>query len=88
MKSSKIFTIILIIALIAVVYFVMPKNNQGGLASPVGKLGGQQSSPEPQVPNYNPPKEIEYDSNTDLGQELDKVDPKVLNSDFDPINNL
>ncbi len=41
-----------------------------------------QSTPVPQVSAYNAPKEIKYDSTTDLKKELDSIDPKVLDSDF------
>lgn len=88
MKNNKILTIFLILILMAVMYFLIPKNDQDSLVSPGSKLMGQQSSPEPQVQNYNPPKEIKYDVNTDLRQELDTINPKVLDSDFDSLQNL
>ncbi len=37
----------------------------------------------PQTPAYNAPKEIKYDSGTDLQTELDSVNPQVLDSDFE-----
>lgn len=88
MKNNKIFTIILIVVLIAVVYFLYPFGKGGSAVNSIGNMMGQNPSPTPEVSNYNPPKEVKYDSNTDLEKELDKIDPKVLNSDFDPINNL
>lgn len=41
-----------------------------------------QSTPLPSASSYNPPKEIKYDSSTDLKKELDSINPKVLDEDF------
>ncbi len=40
-----------------------------------------------QTVNEQIPKEIKYDSSTDLKKELDSVDPKVLDEDFQELNN-
>ncbi|MBI2338033.1 hypothetical protein HYU95_02515 [Candidatus Daviesbacteria bacterium] len=61
----------------------------GMLVSPgVGKIVGQPtalptSMPVPQTPSFNPPKEIQYSSGTDLRQELESINPQVLDSDFE-----
>lgn len=39
------------------------------------------AAPEP-TPTYTFPKEIKYDSSTDLKKELDTVNPQVNDSDF------
>jgi len=39
--------------------------------------------PAAQTPSYNPPKEVRYGSSTDLKQELDSINPQVLDSDFE-----
>lgn len=88
MKNNKLFTIILIVILVVMVYFLRPFGKGGALVNPLGNMNGQEPSPTPEVSNYNPPKEVKYDSSTDLNKELDNINPKVLNSDFDPINNL
>lgn len=43
---------------------------------------GTSSSPMPSTPVSNTPKVIKYDSTTNLEQELESVDPKVLDEDF------
>lgn len=77
---------LLIVALLAVVIFVIIK-----LAFPVkNKLVSpgidSVASPIPSavsVPANNPPKEIKYDSSTDLQKELDSVNPQIIDSDFE-----
>lgn len=85
MKNNFVITIILILVLTGAVIFLLPKNNNGNLVNPMGNFMQKQPSLTPQVSNYNPPKEVKYDSSTDLKAELDNVNPKVLNSDFDPL---
>jgi hypothetical protein len=77
---------LLIVALLAVVIFVViklvfPVKNK--LVSPgIDSI----ASPLPtaaSVPVNNPPKEIKYDSSTDLRQELDSINPMVLDEDFE-----
>lgn len=70
--SKKIF--IVTVFLIAVFLLLAFKNSDKKPVSPV-------ASPAPS--SYNPPKEIKYDSSTDLKKELDIVNPQVLESDFD-----
>lgn len=57
------------------------RGNNGGLIS-LGKR--QVSSHATPLPNsaYNPPKEIRYDTATDLKKELDTINPEVLDNDF------
>lgn len=87
MSKGKIFLIILLTILgVIVVFFVIRRNDS--LISPIPKqiglqAGVQQSSPAPLTPSYNPPKEIKYDSSTDLQKELDSIEPQVLDSDFE-----
>lgn len=86
MKNNFVITIILIIILIGTVLFLLPKSKNGSLVNPIGNLL-QQPSQAPQVSNYNPPKEVKYDSSTDLKQKLDSINPKVLDSDFEQLKN-
>lgn len=43
----------------------------------------EQPLPTSSVLLYNPPKEIKYDSSTDLKQELENINPQVSDSDFE-----
>lgn len=81
-KKPVIVIVIFIIVMFVVVKFAANGNRQ--LVNPgVGKEASQIVTPVP-TPAYNPPKEIKYDSSTDLKKELETVDPQVLDSDFTP----
>ncbi len=41
-----------------------------------------------EVPAYDPPKEIKYDSSTDLQAELESITPQILDSDFTQLKAL
>lgn len=89
MNSIKIILIILSIIFIAIAgYFFINKKT----LPPVSPLLQQEtinkpSSPAPAslppTPSYNPPKEVKYDSSTDLNQELESINPQVLDKDFE-----
>lgn len=80
--KNKLVTIILILLLVFVVLVV--KNLMGkkdSLVSPF--LGKEINNTVPSsTPFYNPPKEIKYDSSTDLKQELESVNPEISEDDF------
>lgn len=42
----------------------------------------------PDVPAYNPPPEIKYDSTTNLQSELESINPQILDNDFTDIKDL
>ena len=74
--------IVLVIALHFVLGFKSQKQSPNEV-SPTVKA----SSPSPIAspsPSYSSdaPQTFKFDSNTDLNKELDKVNPQVLNSDF------
>lgn len=71
MNSRKI-GLILLILLAAVIFLVSSKK------APVS----EPTLPLPSVSSYNPPKQIQYDSSTDLKKELDSVNPQVSDVDF------
>ncbi|OGE37647.1 hypothetical protein A3F00_04305 [Candidatus Daviesbacteria bacterium RIFCSPHIGHO2_12_FULL_37_11] len=56
------------------------KNRKNKLVSP--NLSSSKAT-EPSVIQPNTPKEIKFNRSTNLKEELDKVDPKVLDSDFE-----
>lgn len=84
-KNPIIITIVIAMTLIILLTIVNILNNtRGKLVSPEAGIPGQITSPSPSAA-YNPPKEIKYDSSTDLKQELKNIDPKVLDSDFEDL---
>lgn len=88
MKKNNLITLLLIIFLIIAVVFLFPKGKNGSLVSPAGNLLQEKSTSQEEVINYNPPKEVKYDSSTDLEKELEGVDPKVLEADFQSLKDL
>lgn len=87
MSRNKILLITLLTVLTTIVGFFVTSRGSISLISPAPKQDKTQpssfnSSSIPSTPSYNPPKVIKYDSSTDLKQELDSIDPKVLDEDF------
>lgn len=90
---NKKFIIVTMIILSAVfTIFILTKSAGDGkeaLVSPAKKIFSRSTPapastpfPIPQTPSYNPPTEIHYNSATDLKQELETINPEVLESDF------
>lgn len=88
--NSKIFIVavgITIVALTAGIFILTPRGWKANLVSPgfnplVAAI--QKSNPEPSPsPNIKTPKEFKFDATTDLKMELEKVNPEVLDSDFE-----
>lgn len=88
--KSKFLTPILIIILLAILAFVflLPKAASSPLKSPLGNILQNNATPQPAASNYAPPKEVKLDASSDLGVEIDKVNPQVLNADFEVFNSL
>lgn len=93
MKPSK-FTVVLILVLIVIgiiTYIVLvPKVTGQLVVSPkISQVFNKQPSPSPEdvtpFNSYNPPKEIEYNANTNLKKELDGINPQILDDDFTPL---
>ena len=91
--NSKILTIVLalfvLIAFFVVYKFTLIPNKtlvSPGISGIKKMLKLPMASPTqtllPQTPSYNVPKVIEYDSYTDLKQELESINPEVLDEDF------
>lgn len=86
-KKITIIGIIIIVVLGFLVFRLTPLGWQAKtLFSPGGLLGGKQveitPNPTP-IPTPDAPKTFKFDSSTDLKAELDKVNPQVLDSDFE-----
>lgn len=76
-------TVILVAGIIIWIAFQYISNNNGLLVNPwIKKTTNQLATPVPSM-LFNPPKEIKYDSSTNLEEELEKVNPEVLDSDFE-----
>ncbi len=83
MQKNKIVTIVLILLLVVVILVVKGiVSGNGSLVSPFLEKTEKSVVPS-SSPFFNPPKEIKYDSNTDLKQELETVNPQVEETDFD-----
>lgn len=67
--------IIFITAILIIIFFVLFLRKKTEI------LVNPAVTPLPSA-TINPPKEIKYDSSTDLKKELDSVDPQVLDEDF------
>lgn len=95
MKPSK-FTIILMLVLVvaSVVVFNMLAQRTGNkpiISANVGQILNQPSpSPEDVTPfnTYNPPKEVKYDSGTNLKKELESINPQIFDKDFEELKTL
>ncbi|MDP3974182.1 MAG: hypothetical protein Q8P92_05125 [Candidatus Daviesbacteria bacterium] len=84
MKKIIIISIIIIVG-IGLVVFGPLRNQAKQLVSPESSSNNQSeinSNPTP-IPTPNAPKTFQFDSSTDLKQELEKVNPQVLDSDFE-----
>ena len=79
MKAKPLLLYLLKILLMAVVYFVTSKKDM----NLVGSSLIQQTPTSTPVPTLNAPKTFQFDSSTDLKMELDKVNPQILDSDFE-----
>lgn len=86
MTKNKLTTVVTVLFFIAITWTIVQymASRSGLLVSPgVGTGAAGQSTPSPTISSYNPPKEIKYDSSTDLKQELESIDPQVSDSDFE-----
>lgn len=94
--NKKLLIILTITLLVVIAFLSIVKNavkNDGGLISPGSWVNSVLTNSEikktvesiPTTSSYNPPKEIKYDSSTDLQQELDSINPQVLDEDFNGI---
>lgn len=83
--KSKLLTPVLIIILLAILVYVflLPKAASSPLKSPLGNVLQGTATPQPVASNYAPPKEVKLDASSDLEAELEKVNPQVLDSDFE-----
>lgn len=82
MKKKTLLVVVLTILATAVVYFVTSRGD-GGLVGPTLQVR-EQSSPAPTpAPTPAVPKTFQFDSSTDLKVEWEKVNPQVLDADFE-----
>lgn len=85
---KKIYIFATAVAIMSTVFLVVKYgiNREGGLVGStfILQVGRQQPSPSP-TPISTPgtPKTFQFDSSTDLMMELEKVNPQILDSDFE-----
>lgn len=81
---SKKTLILLAIIVVGVGWFLLSRNRENKIVSPVGLIpSSSKSTPTPTSAPPNAPKTFKFDSSTDLKQELDSINPQVLDSDFE-----
>jgi hypothetical protein len=85
---SKMFLVgAVLLVLVFVVFILQNQELQNKLVSPGFSLSGSSTkipSPSPEViSSPNAPKSYQFDRGTDLKEELNKVNPQVLDSDFE-----
>ncbi len=84
MKKILIFIIVTLISLIGLKIFVLtPLGWTGNLINPMGQKSQSFDIRSTPATTPNAPKSFQFDSSTDLKMELDKVNPQVLDSDFE-----
>ncbi len=74
--NKKNITILIFIAIIIVIFTAWGRNSIQPVTSEVKPLEKTIPTPTPR------PKTFQFDGSTDLKAELEKVDPKVLDSDL------
>ncbi|MCR4306202.1 MAG: hypothetical protein NUV73_03915 [Candidatus Daviesbacteria bacterium] len=82
--NKKILLILFLVILVIIVIFFGIRRSSTSLVSPAARQVSAEinNSPMPST-SSNQPKEIRYDSSTDLQKELDSVNPQVIDSDFE-----
>ena len=83
---KTIYILATIVIILSTIFLVLQygNNKNAGLVGS-GFISSRKSSPSPSPTLAQPdvPKTFQFDSSTDLGAELKKVNPQVLDSDFE-----
>lgn len=79
-KSKKILIILAAIIIVGILWFSLAGNKSDNLVNPQIPAPFETPSPDP-TPTV--PKTFNFDSQTDLQAEWEKVNPQVLDSDFE-----
>ena len=85
---KKLLVILALIIIAVVIYLTIVNNlSNGRLVAPIVSPWSVQTKSESRdnqaINAPASPKTFKFDSNTDLNAELEKIDPKVLDSDFE-----
>lgn len=78
--------IILIVVLVVIVGLILSIQKDQALSGPnfIQQVTNSQKTPSPTpAPTPNAPKSFQFDSSTDLEAELQKINPEILDSDFE-----
>ncbi|MBI2039814.1 hypothetical protein HYT18_01955 [Candidatus Microgenomates bacterium] len=83
--NKKIITIIIIVFIVLgfLLFRFAPLGWKANLVSPASQSSATVSKAPTPIPTPNAPKTFQFDSATDLEAELEKVNPQVLDSDFE-----
>ncbi|EKD85312.1 MAG: hypothetical protein ACD_38C00047G0021 [uncultured bacterium] len=85
MKRNKLIIAVAVALALFVLLTIVNSLNNGNktLISPTLWQGGDKTVAGPEsTPAINAPKEIRYDSSTDLEKELNSINPQILDEDF------
>lgn len=85
MQRNRI--VIIFVAVLAglLVFWLINGDKVSSLVSPNSLTEKVEATPTPEVNNIKAPKEVIYDSSTDLNAELESINPQVLDSDFESL---
>lgn len=81
--SRKILIAVSIVIIIVGIWGFRLNRTQNDLAGPLSDNPTPPPSESPSPSPLQAPKTFKFDSSTDLKQELEKVNPQVLDSDFE-----
>lgn len=86
----KKFLLVIGLIIVVIVWFFGSGKNEEGLVGPnfIQHLAHIPPTPTVPAPTPNAPKTFSFDSSTDLKVELEKVNPQILDSDFDDLKSL
>lgn len=85
MKKTLFFIVIFTGLVIGAIFVLTPLGWKADLISPMGQKEDKAAAASSSEPVAQPvaPKTFNFDSTTDLKEELEKVNPQVLDSDFE-----
>ena len=83
MKNRKVLIIILVLLAVSLFIYSQWGSKKELVAPSISESDSSNPTPLPQTPSFNPPPAVEYEGSTDLKQELEGINPQVLDSDFE-----
>ena len=82
--KKTLFLVGILLIIIVGIYLILNNKQSGLVSSGFSRIFNKATPiPSPTMASPNAPKTFNFDSQTDLKSELEKVNPQVLNSDFE-----